>query len=96
MLWRYKVDPITPAAIGSNVRRNILLFIENEQGDINGVRIPSPKSELFEQTGKYAGIRLDKTNSNVVQFQNLLLTQDFKTSDARQLGNVLLTGGMAL
>jgi hypothetical protein len=80
----------------SNTRQNVMLFVENDQGDINALVVPSPRPLIFEQAGPYAGIRLDLAGAAAVQFQAGILAYLLRTEDNRQFGTTLLTGGLAL
>lgn len=96
MVWKYTIDVLPMPSVTSDISRGLLILIENDSGELSGIRIPSPKAELFETTGKYAYIRMDKTNSAVIDFQTLLNTQDFRTADNRQLGHTIINGGLML
>jgi hypothetical protein len=96
LTWRYTIDvPIDPPDDSTNERK-ILMLITNADDEINGIMISSPRSELWETTGSYAGIRLDLASAGAVGFADMLTTMDLRTDDNRELGTVLSTGGLAL
>lgn len=93
--WRYRPDSPADPAGGSDVSRKVLLLMENDDDDINGVVVPSP-GDIFEATGAYAGIRVDLTSAGAIGWQSMLLALDLRTDDDRQLGELLAAGGLAL
>lgn len=94
MVWKYIVDDAPAAGIYSDTRRGLLVLVENSDGDLSGLRIPSPKLDLFETSGKYAGIRLDKTHPDVINFATLIAATNFRTADNREFGHTLINGGL--
>jgi hypothetical protein len=95
LTWRYTIDePGTPAP-ESDVARKILMLVTNEDGEINGIVIPSP-GDVWETTGSYAGIRLDLASAGALAFADMLLAIDLRTDDNRAVGTVLAAGGLAL
>lgn len=95
LVWRYTIDdPGTPAE-ESDVARKILMLMTNEDGEVNGIVIPSP-GDIWETTGSYAGIRLDLAGAGALGWADMLLVMDLRTEDNRAVGTVLTAGGLML
>lgn len=91
-------DPTPPSAgILSDTKRSGLLYYRNsERWEM--FRIPSPKGGLFETTGPYAGIRLDRTNPAVeasLQALSTGLTQTV-TPEGNEWPDEFIVGGLAI
>lgn len=93
--YRWTIDD--PAAPGdsSSIERKILMLMVNSDDEINGMIVPSPKAELWETTGSYAGIRLDLAGDGALAWIDMLAALDLLTVDGRLLGS-LVVGGLAL
>lgn len=96
LLWRFRPDTIPEAPESSNVERKLLLLIENENEEINGLIVPSVIVDIFEQSGVYAGIRADLDHPGFDAFMALLTTINFQTKDNRALGDTIAAGGLAI
>lgn len=96
LVWRFKPDEILPASESSNVERKLLLLIQNENDEINGIIFPSVLTVLFETSGVYAGIRADLTQPAFTVFQALLNAHNFRTIDNRAIGTAIAAGGLSL
>lgn len=93
--YRWTIDdPATPAE-SSDIERKLLMLVVNDAEEINGVIIPSPR-DLWESTGSYTGIRLDLGAPAALGFVAMLEALDLRTGDNRELGTVLIAGGLAL
>ena len=93
--YRWTIDtPATPAD-SSSIERKILMLMVNEDDEINGMMVPSPRADLWETTGSYAGIRLDLAGAGALAWIDMLAALDLRTKDDRELG-VLAAGGLAL
>lgn len=94
--WYYRNLP--EAEEGSDSTRTLLLFYRNENGTIDVLSIVSPRNTIYETTGPYAGIRIDKNHPAIVAWQDItvngLLT--FVNQYGELLGPELLTGGIAI
>jgi hypothetical protein len=86
-------DPATPAE-SSNIERKLLLLHVNSEDEINGMIIPSPRIELFETLGNYAGIRLDLASTGALAWIDMLTRVELLTREGHELG-VLAVGGLA-
>ena len=93
--YRYTIDNPPEPADDSDIERKVLLLITNDDGDINGLVVPSPGA-IWETTGSYAGIRVDLAGASALTFAAMLGAIDLRTEDNRQLGTVLAAGGLAL
>lgn len=96
LLWRWRTEIAGDAPESSSVERKLLLLIENENEEINGVIIPSVITTLFETSGVYAGIRADLAQPAFSTFQALLGPMGFRTVDDRPLGTEIAAGGLAI
>lgn len=95
LVFRYSVDDPPEPAGDSDIERKVLLLITNDDGEINGLVIPSP-GDIWETTGSYAGIRVDLAGAGALGFASMLGEIDLRTEDNRQLGTILAAGGLAL
>lgn len=96
LVWRWRVDDLGTPPEESTVERKILMLVINEDAEINGMSIPSPRAALWETTGAYAGIRLDLLSAGAVGFADMLAVIDLQTEDGRIFGTELAAGGLAL
>jgi len=93
--YRWTIDdPETPAE-SSNIERKILLLHVNDADEINGMIIPSPRIDLWETTGNYAGIRLDLASAGALAWIDMLTGVELLTKQGHELG-ALVAGGLAL
>jgi hypothetical protein len=92
--YRWTIDAPAAPADSSSIERKILLLMVNADSEINGMMIPSPRVELWETTGNYAGIRLDMASAGALAWVDMLANVALLTRDARDLGS-LITGGLA-
>jgi hypothetical protein len=76
----------------------LLIFYRNEQGLVERISIPSPKSDLFETSGDYAGIRIDTESSGILYWEEMTLNGyvELLTKDGIVIGPEVLTGGIAI
>lgn len=95
LTWRWTIDDPGFAPLGSTIERKILLLMTNEDGEINGIVVPSP-SDNWEHTGAYAGIRLDLASAGALAWLDMLAALDLRTEDNRAVGTVLAAGGLAI
>jgi hypothetical protein len=92
--YRWTIDdPATPAE-SSNIERKLLLLHVNDSDEINGMMIPSPRADLWETTGNYAGIRLDMASAGALALIDMLAGIELLTKQAHPLG-ALVVGGLA-
>jgi hypothetical protein len=94
--WRHTVDSPAVAPIETDLSRKILLLVTNEDDEINAMTIPSPRVELWETIGPYAGIRLDLGSAGALGLVDMLEAMSLRTKDDRQFGINLIAGGLAL
>lgn len=95
LTWRYTVDDLAEADASADLQRKILMLMTNEDEQINGIVIPSPR-DIWESSGAYVGIRLDLASAGAVEFAAMLLTMNLRTNDNRAVGTVLAAGGLAI
>lgn len=95
LTWKYTIDSPAEPPFDSTIERKILMLITNEDGEINGLVIPSP-ADNWEIIGNYAGIRLDLESPAATGFVTMLESLDLRTDDNRALGTILAAGGLAL
>lgn len=93
--YRFTIDDPPVPADSSSVERKVLLLITNDDGEINGLVVPSP-GDIWETSGSYAGIRVDLASVGALAFAAMLGAIDLRTEDNRQLGTILAAGGLAL
>lgn len=95
--YRHIIDNPPPTVGLALVHQKLLLFYRN--GDYSEcVFIPAPKAEIFEQTGQYAGMRLDLGNPLVQTFSQDIAAMgiELTTVEGDPLGVDLVAGGLAL
>jgi len=93
--WRWTIDEPAAPAESSNIERKLLMLMVNDAGEINGMIIPSPRADLWETTGSYAGIRLDMSSAGALAWIAMLASIELVTPAAHELG-ALAVGGLAL
>lgn len=76
--------------------RKLLLLVRNTDDELSAIHMPWPRDTIFEQTGAYTGIRIDREHPDIVSFSDMLSLIDFRNYDGRPLGNDLITGGLML
>jgi hypothetical protein len=64
LTWQWREEQPQVADPASDVQTRVALYYRNEDGP-EAQFIPSPRPDLFEQTGPYAGIRVDVANPDV-------------------------------
>lgn len=94
--WRHTIDSPALAPIETDLSRKILLLVTNEDDEINALTIQSPRDELWEISGNYAGIRLDLASAGALAFVEMLEAMLLRTKDDREFGITLVAGGLAL
>lgn len=89
-------DPAEPGS-NANIRRKLLVFLRNGER-LDTITVPSVDSDVFEQIGTYAGIRLDLQHTAALDLAARLQSGelDLRTEDDEQIGPELVTGGLAL
>lgn len=95
--YRHTIDEPPPIDGPALVHQKLLLFYRN--GDhIESYFVPAPRAEIFEQTGQYAGMRLDLNNLLVQAFSEDMAAMaiELTTVEGDPIGNDLVAGGLAL
>lgn len=87
--------PDAPApGIDSNIKRQALLFFENVDGDINRLKILSPRNSIFEIDGRLKGIR---THQGIrIDLFAILSSLPFINVDGSPFGTEYVTGGLSV
>lgn len=96
--YEYYFTDLPDPSPTSDVLQTLLLFYRNEDLEVEVISIPSPKDEIFEMTGDYAGVRIDMTSPAIIEWQQMTIggTIQFLTKDNIIIGPELITGGMAI
>lgn len=66
-VWSDKITPISPAPAGINIQERVLFVIRTVNSDYYGFTIPAPKASIYEQTGDYAGMRVNSDTIALVR-----------------------------
>lgn len=95
--YAHTIDTPPEPPITSELQRKLLLFL-GEEDSYEALKVPSPRQEIFEDTGPYAGIRLDMSNPTVQAFATNypLWSIPLCTEDGEVIAVPLVTGGLAL
>lgn len=84
-----------PSSVEMNGRKMLLFFGETEQQSAM-IAIPSPRHELFYQTGPQAGLIVDPSHPAVEDFISEVVEGDYiARGDGQPMGPYLI-GGLAL
>jgi hypothetical protein len=93
--YKHVMDSPDEPLSSANTRSNLLLFYRRDT-DFEAINIISPRVDLLETTGDYAGIRLDMSNASVLAFADDFATWaiPLTTSEGHIIGPELVTGGI--
>lgn len=96
IIWKqYLVnDAFTLPPVGSNVRNFVGLFYSNSgEYACEALWIPSPRNEIFETDGLYAGIRVEALNPQVQNFLAPFLSLPIVTPEGEPFSVDYIVGG---
>lgn len=93
--YKHVMDSPTEPPDSADIRRILLLFYRRDTY-FEALNIISPRVDLLEMTGDYAGIRLDMSNATVLTFVDNFSTWSIPltTSEGYSIGPELVTGGI--
>lgn len=80
LIVQHKDTSPSGAAPGSTVKRGAAFFFTTAGENDHTIRIPALKPEYYEQTGPFAGIRVDLANSDIFNFTDFVLRGDRTTA----------------
>jgi hypothetical protein len=93
----YDIDNGQEAEPTSDVTRKAVFYYSN--GDIyEALYLPSPRSSIFESTGRFEGIRIDPTNESVQDYILALPAIPFglTTIEGETFPSTFVVGGLVL
>lgn len=95
--YRHMLDDIGAASFTSDARRKAFLYYRNGD-EIEQISIPSPRSEIFESEGPYAGVRVDASAEAVLSFNAVIRDSPsgFQTPEGEPLPDEYDVGGLGL
>lgn len=89
--WTTHLDSNTEASIVSDVSRQLFLFSSAQGGTIERIAIASPRLDIFEQVGRYAGIRVNLNHPDILDFE-AVMTQWLTDNDGFPLVRIIAGG----
>lgn len=97
LIWRFEPDVIVEPAITSDVRSFLGIFYRStDETQMECIWIPSPRSDIFEGAGSYAGIRADRASPLLAPFTDTTVAGSLFTVEGAVHPSTFVVAGLRL